>query len=427
MPQTITPARLVELMLAEWIPPGGRVFLAGASGEPLAITEALTEAAPRLRGAEVTMLAVPGVNRCPFLAAAAAGAVRVRSFMSTPDLAAAGPECADCWPLPLSRLPALLAAEPTFDVAFFQISAPDRDGFCSWVGSVDVNPDALARCRRRVAQVNRRVPAAAGPDARVPFDAFDYVVWDDTGPFVYRPPRIGAVERAIAAHVAALIPDGSTLQVGFGSLPCAVLEALGGKRDLGIHSGMLVDTMVDLVAAGVITGRCKALDPGRMVATTALGTERLLAFLGGDVAWLRPVTYTHHPHTLAREECLVAVNSALQVDLSGQANAEWIDGRRISGPGGQPDFMGAASRSPSGLAILALPSTARRGSVSSIVARLPEGAPVTTPAYDVGFVVTEYGVADLRGRTLSQRAEALIAIAHPDFRQSLREQWRRAW
>lgn len=398
------------------IPDGARVFMAGVAGEPLAITAALSAAVNRLKNVEITMLAVPGINRCEFLKQAPSGSIRVHSFMSTPDLAAAGRGMADYIPAPLSRIPVLISQADPFDVGLFQVSPPDANGFCTWGTAVDVNPEALANCRLRIAQVNRLLPPARGKWAQVPYEAFDYVVWADSPVITYRLPEVGKVERAIAANVAALIPDGATIQVGFGSLARAVLEALGEKRDLGIHSGMLTDTMVDLAEAGVLTGARKQLDAGLAVATSALGTGKLFQFIATGDASLRPVSYTHDPSVLARQRGFFAINSALQVDLTGQVNAEWLKGVHISGYGGQPDFMAAAARCPDGLSIIALPAVNRRTNTSNILAQLPPGAPVTTIRGDVDAVVTEFGIAILRGRSLSQRAEALLSVAHPDFR-----------
>lgn len=413
------PKRITADQLPSIIPDGARVFLAGAAGEPLALTSALAAAAHRLRQVEITSLVVPGVNRCQFLDNVSPKSLRLRSYMGSPEFYRGGRKSADYIPVPLSSIPRLLSSSESFDVGLFQISPPNNDGVCSWGIAVDINPDALANCKIKVAQVNGRLPSARGHWAKVHYETFDYVVWQDSPVIEYPPPAVGAVEKAIAANVATLIPDGATLQVGFGSLARAVLEALTGKRDLGIHSGMITDTMVDLVKDRVITGSRKVIDPGLVVATMALGTQKVREFINTSAASLRPVAYTHDPTVLNRHRRFFAINSGLQVDLTGQVNAEALDGKQISGFGGQPDFMAAAARCADGLAILALPAVNRRTNQSNIVSFLPETAPVTTIRGCVDVVVTEYGVAMLRGRTLSERAAAIAAVAHPDLRSRL--------
>ncbi|MDP2726690.1 MAG: acetyl-CoA hydrolase/transferase C-terminal domain-containing protein, partial [Dehalococcoidia bacterium] len=216
-------------------------------------------------------------------------------------------------------------------------------------------------------------------------------------------------------------PDGATLQVGVGAIPDAILAALSHHRDLGIHSGMLSEGMVDLALSGVINGRCKTLNSGVMVAAVVVGSDKLYRFAHDNPeVELYPASYTHDILTLSRLENLVAINSALQVDLCGQVNAEMVGGVQLSGVGGQVDFVRGASRAPGGKSFIALLSTAGNGKYSRIVAGLQPGAPVTTTRAEVHYVVTEYGVADLRGKTLSQRAQALAAIAHPNFREELK-------
>jgi 4-hydroxybutyrate CoA-transferase len=229
---------------------------------------------------------------------------------------------------------------------------------------------------------------------------------------------VGEAERAIARHVAALVPDGATVQIGIGGVPQAILAALGGHHDLGIHSGMLADGMVPLVEAGVITGARKSLDPYLLAAGEALGSEPLFDFIADNPAVLMlPAARSHGLPYLKDQANFVSINSALEIDFTGQVNAEWLAGRHISGLGGSYDFMEAASYAPGGISIIALNATAARGSVSRIVPALAAGTALTAPRHLVQYVVTEFGVADLRARTLRERAAALAAIADPRFRE----------
>ena len=233
-------------------------------------------------------------------------------------------------------------------------------------------------------------------------------------------PKIGATERTIGGLVAELVPNGACFQIGIGAIPQAILEALGGHRDLGIHSGMICDGMIPLIERGVANGACKSIDRGLAVGGEAMGTETLYRFLDSNPAvHLVSARYSHGLDTTARISGFTAINSAIEVDLSGQVNAEWVAGRQMSGIGGQFDYVEAAMYSSGGRSIVALPATAARGTASRIVRTLAAGTPVTTPRCCVDFVVTEFGVADLRGKGVHARAAALAAIAHPEFRYEL--------
>jgi 4-hydroxybutyrate CoA-transferase len=227
------------------------------------------------------------------------------------------------------------------------------------------------------------------------------------------------VEREIARHAAALIPDGATLQVGIGAAPQAIMEALGDRRDLGVHS-MLVDHMLPLIEKGVVTNARKSIHPGRMDVCEVMGTRRLFDFVHENrLVNMEPSEIVHDPEVVGRIRDFVAINSALEVDLTGQVNAESVGGRQVAGVGGQFDFALGAGRAAGGRTIVAFPSTGRGGSVSRIVARLGEGAGITVPRYLADYVVTEYGVAALRGRSVAERARALAGVAHPAFREAL--------
>jgi 4-hydroxybutyrate CoA-transferase len=274
-----------------------------------------------------------------------------------------------------------------------------------------------------VAEVNQAMPRPAA-SYRIPYARLDYVI--PTGrPLLALPAGAPTEEtRRIARHVASLIEDGDTIQIGIGRLPAAILDALGDRRDLGLHGGLVADQVADLHQAGAITGARKSRDPGRIVCTAAIGTDRVYRW-AADCAelTLAPVSYTHDLRVLAALDNFVAINSVLSVDLSGQANAEMLDGRQVSGTGGLLDFVRGAGLSAGGRSILALPASAAGGTASRIVARLGAGDVVSCPRADADIVVTEHGIAQLRGRSLAERARALLAIADPAWRAALEKQW----
>ena len=278
----------------------------------------------------------------------------------------------------------------------------------------------IGRARVVIAEVNDQLPDV-GSDVRIRPEDVDVLVPVSRRPPEYPAPTPRPVETAIAAHVAGLIPDGATIQLGIGSVPSAVARGLLGHRDLGVHSGMISDAVAELVEAGVVTGARKSVDRGLVVAGFLMGGQRLLGLAARDRAiTLRDTRYTHDLAVLAAQHQLVAINSATEVDLSGQANTETAAGRYVGAVGGAVDFARGAALSPGGIAVLALPSTAISPAgqrVSRVVTRL--GGPATLGRADAGVIVTEYGVADLRGLTLPQRRERMLAIADPDHRLAL--------
>ncbi|MGL5512401.1 MAG: acetyl-CoA hydrolase/transferase family protein, partial [Sporomusa sp.] len=299
-----------------------------------------------------------------------------------------------------------------------QVTEPDAEGYCSYGVSVDYAQPAAESARLVIAQVNDCVPRTGG--AKIHLDAIHLIVEQHEPLIELKPPKIGDVEKGIGENVARLIPDGATLQLGIGAIPDAVLLFLKNKKDLGIHSEMFSDGVVALAEAGVITNRKKTINTGKFMATFLMGTKKLYDFVNNnpDVE-LHPVDYINDPYIIGQHDNMVSINSAIQVDLMGQVNAEMIGSRQFSGVGGQVDFIRGASRSRNGKAIIALPSTASSGKISRIACELDQGAAVTTSRNDVHYVVTEFGVADLRGKTLRERAKSLIHISHPDFRSSL--------
>jgi acyl-CoA hydrolase len=305
------------------------------------------------------------------------------------------------------------------DVALVQVSPPDRHGNCSLGVSVDIVRAAVDTAKVVVAEVNPRMPRTHG-DAFIRFDRITHVVQVDHPIPELVPEPIGEVERAIGAHVASLIRDGDTLQTGIGGIPNAVLVALRHHRDLGIHTEMFSDGVVDLVERGVVTGAQKSIHRGKLVTSFVMGTKRLYDFVDDNpLIEMLPSDYVNDPFVIARHRKMVAINSALAVDLTGQVCADSIGSKFYSGVGGQVDFIRGAARAPEGRAILALPSTAKSGTVSRIAVELAAGSGVTTTRNDVQYVVTENGIASLHGKTVRERVRALAAIAHPRFRDDL--------
>lgn len=315
------------------------------------------------------------------------------------------------------QVPQLFDETLPVDVALVQVTPPNENGRCSLGVSADYTVAAVEKAKLVIAQINDRMPYTYG-DTEISVNDIDLFVEHSAPITELAAPCIGAVERAIGRNCASLIRDGDTLQLGIGAIPDAVLQCLKDKRDLGIHSEMFSDGVVDLVESGVITNKAKTLHPGKFVATFLMGTKRLYNFVdrNPDVL-MRCVDYVNHPLIAAQNDHLVSINSCVQVDLMGQIASESIGYRQISGVGGQVDFIRATALSKGGRAIIAMPSITR--GISKIVPLLDEGAAVTTSRNDVDYVVTEYGIAKLWGKTLRDRAKALIEIAHPDFRDYL--------
>jgi 4-hydroxybutyrate CoA-transferase len=313
------------------------------------------------------------------------------------------------------------------DVTLCMVSQPDEHGFCSFGVSVDYTKPAAESSKLVIAEVTPNMPRTLG-DAFIHVSEIDYIVECDSRPVILQPPRLTENDRKIGGHIAELIRDGDTLQLGIGSVPDAILEFLKHKKDLGIHTEMFSDGVVDLVEAGVITCARKNFQPGKMVATFFMGTEKLYKFVHNNpMVQMFPVNITNNPAIIAQNDNMVSVNSTLQMDLTGQAASESIGYKQFSATGGQADFVRGASWSKGGRSILAFHSTASGGRISRIVSHLDEGAVVTTTRSDIHYVVTECGIADLRGKSVPERARALIQIAHPDFRSDLKKEFLRIY
>ncbi|MBD0322542.1 MAG: acetyl-CoA hydrolase/transferase family protein [Aldersonia sp.] len=302
------------------------------------------------------------------------------------------------------------------DVAFVQVSPADVHGNHSFGLISDYVQAAVSKARVVIAEVNEQVPSTRG--ALLPAAEIDCAVHVSQSPVQVPPARVSPVDEAIATHAADYIEDGSVIQTGVGAVPDALLRLLYDRTDLGVHSGMIGDGLVDLVEAGVVTNARKRIDAGVSITGALIGTKRLYDFAHANPDLrMCPTSYTHDAGVLARLDKLVTINSAMEVDLTGQVNAEQSGSTYVGGTGGQVDFVRAGSRSPGGHAIMALPATAKGGSISRITTRL--SGPVTTARSDVDVVVTEFGAAELRGQTLAERTRRLIAIAHPNFRAEL--------
>jgi 4-hydroxybutyrate CoA-transferase len=367
---------------------------------------------------------IPGVNRVD--PAAFHPRARLTSLFVHPDIErsyAAGR--VRFMPLHYSGFYDYLARHRPIDVALIQVGPPHADGYCSVGPCVDFAPAVLDDARLVVAEVNRALPAPPGAP-RVAWERLDRVVEVDHPLVTLDSGALSGPLQAVGEHVASLVEDGDVIQAGIGKLPAAILARLADRRDLGLHGGMITDEVADLAEAGVVNGARKSVDRGLMVCGVALGSERLYAWseTREDLVF-RPVGETHDVRRIAAIDRFVSINSVLEVDLTGQGNAEVIGARQVSGTGGLLDYVRGARLSRGGRSILALASTAGGGKVSRIKPVLEEGAVVSCPRADVDYVVTEHGIASLRDCSIDERAEALIAVADPTFRAALIEAWER--
>ena len=397
---------------------GDRVVIGHACGEPPALVAALVERAPELRNLEIVHMVAMGPAK--YAQPGMESSFRHNAlFVGGSTRKSVEEKRADYTPCFFSEIPRLFRdGFLPVDVALIQVTPPDEQGFCSFGVSVDYTQTATECAKIVICQVNNQMPKTSG--AKIHLDQMTCIVEKDEPLIELKPAKIGDLEKKIGENVAALIPDGATLQLGIGAIPDAVLLFLGNKKDLGIHSEMFSDGVVFLAEAGVVTNRKKTINPGKFIATFLMGTQKLYDFVNNnpDVIML-PVDQVNDPYIIGQNQNMISINSALQVDLMGQVNAEMIGSRQFSGIGGQVDFVRGASRSLGGKSIIALPSTASGGTISRIAVDLDHGAAVSTSRNDVHCIVTEYGVANLRGKSLRERARALISIAHPDFRADL--------
>jgi acyl-CoA hydrolase len=404
---------------------GDQIVVPTSAGEPPALLTALSEC--RRQFANVSVAQMLAGRSYEYLDPRTVDHVRHVSMFFGPASRPGGREgWIDFIPTHFSEAPRLIErGRIAADVVFALASPMDDDGRFSIGLSPDYTMAAIGRARAVVLEVNPHVPFSHG-NCHVHVSRVAAIVEGDAPLFEAAPPIVGPVQQAIGAYVAELVEDGSTLQIGFGGISDAVGSQLTAKRDLGIHTEMLGDSILKLVECGAVTNGRKNHLPGRMVATFALGSARLYRWMHRNAALeMHPADFTNDPWLASRNDNLVAINGTLQVDLLGQCGSESLGRSPYSGTGGQADFVQAANRSRGGKAILVLPSTARNDTLSRIVPTLADGTHVSTSKNDVDYVVTEHGVAHLRGKSARRRAQELIAIAHPDFRADLLAQARR--
>ena len=400
---------------------GDRVVVAHACGEPSYLLDAMVANASAYRDVELVHMVAMGKG--DYCKPEYAENFRHNAiFVGGSSREAVADGRAECAPSFFFEVPRLFATTMPVDVALVMVTPPDENGMCSLGVSVDYTQEAVKQAKLVIAQINPQMPWT-GPNSLVSVKDLDVIVEHDAPLIELKPGKIGEIEKAIGEHCASLVPDGATLQLGIGAIPDAVLLFLKDKKDLGIHSEMFSDGVVELAEAGVITNAKKSLNPGKFVVAFLMGTKRLYDFVNHnpDVD-MRPVDYVNHPFVVAQNDNLISINSCVQVDLMGQVASETVGSKQISGVGGQVDFVRGASAAKGGVSIIAMPSTVK-GKISKIVPLLDEGAAVTTSRNDVDYIVTEYGVAHLKGETLRQRARNLIAIAHPDFRDELKAEF----
>ncbi len=411
----------------KYIKSGDRVVVGHSVGEPSALIDAMVANKSQYENVEIVHMVPMGKSEytkpemCKHFCHNAI-------FVGAATRQAVNDGAADYTPCFFHEVPKLFReGYLTVDVAMITLTPPDGSGYCSLGTSVDYTKSAAECAKLVIAQINDQMPRTMG-DSFIHISKVDYIVEGAMPLPELKPPKITDVEKAIGENCASLVEDGSTLQLGIGAIPDAVLLFLKDKKDLGIHSEMISDGVVELYEAGVITNKRKTLHPDKMIVTFLMGTKRLYDFVDNnpDVE-LHPVNYVNDPTIVMKNYKMVSINSCIQVDITGQVVSETVGYKQFSGVGGQVDFVRGVSMSQNGKSIIAMPSTASKGTVSRIVPLIDEGAAVTTSRNDVQYIVTEYGIADLKGKTLKERGKALINIAHPNFRPQLTEQWEKRY
>lgn len=416
-----TPAQAVQAVKS-----GDRVFLTGNASVPLDLLDALVKRAPELKNVEICH----PLTICPdaYVAPEMEGHLRVNSmFISANVRKAVNQGRADFTPVMLSEFPLLFKnGHLPLDVALIHVSPPDEEGYCSMGAESGLTITAAEVAKTVIAQVNQKMPRTLG-DTKMHIDKMDHLIPTDCiiSEHAMSADADDTVVEQIAGHIAKLIPDGATMQLGIGAIPDAVLKYLFEKKDLGVHSELISDGIIDLVEAGVVNGSRKTLHPGKIICGFLLGTRRLYEWVDNNpLVELHRTEYVNDPFVVAKNDRMVAINSAIEVDFTGQVCADSIGPKMHSAVGGQLDFIYGSARSKGGVPVIALPSTStlRDGSVvSKIVPMLKHGAGVVTSRNHVHYVVTEFGAAELYGKTVSQRTQALINIAHPQFRAEITE------
>ncbi len=400
---------------------GNRVVIGHAVGEPCHLVEAMVKNAEAYHNVEIVHM-VP-MGKCEYCKSEYAEHFRHNSlFAGAHSRKAITVGNADFTPCFFHEVPKLFNHELPVDIALVSVTPPDENGKCSLGVSVDYTYAAAKHAKIVIAQVNAKMPRTYGTTIDVQ-DIDSFVLYDEPI-LVLPPPKITEVEEAIGKYCASLIEDDSTLQLGIGAIPDAVLQFLKDKKNLGIHTETFSDGVVDLAEVGVINNKKKTLHPGKFVSIMMMGTQRLYDFVDNNPnVELYSVDYLNHPKTIAKNDNMISINSAIQVDLMGQVNAEMIGEAQFSGIGGQVDYIRGVAMAKNGKSIIAMTSTTK--GISKIVPFLDHGSVVTTSRADIDYVVTEYGIAHLKGKSLRKRAKELITIAHPSFREKLGKEYER--
>ncbi len=403
---------------------GDHVHVHPGCAIPTRLVEALSARGPELRDVEI--LHILTFNRAPYVEPEMAGHFHHTALFTGANVRQAVNEGrADHVPVFLSEIPALFGREYPIDVSLIHVSPPDEHGFCSYGIGDEVTKPATEAARTIIAQVNPRMPRVHG-DNFIHVNKITRFVEVDEPLVEIVQGTVSERNKAIGRNVAELIEDGATLQMGIGGIPDAVLLYLHDKNDLGIHTEMFSDGVVELVLEGVISNEKKSFHPGKLISSFCMGSNKLYEFVADNpLIEFHPSHYVNDPFNIARNDRMVAINSAISVDLTGQVNSDSMGHLIFSGFGGQVDFIRGAARSQGGRPIIALPATAKSGKVSRIVPTLAPGAGVVTSRADVHYVATEFGVAYLHGKSIRHRAQALIEVAAPEFRDELREQARK--
>jgi 4-hydroxybutyrate CoA-transferase len=416
------PREISADQLAALLKPGMRIFVQGSVGQPIALLRAIADTEPGIEGIHFISPLTPGLNG--FDIGGDGRGNRLTTFFDYPALRRSWRSGAvDFMPSHYSRISDWLKATGPIDIALIQLAPPDATGLCSLGLSADFIPDLLPYCDCVVTQINPAMPDLPGAP-KIALGALDYTVSVEEGLPVQPVPKGDVISDAIAGHVASIVNDGDTIQFGVGRLPQLAVAGLLHKSDLGLHSGLVTPVVRPLIESGILSGKRKQVDAGLHVTGAVSGDTDFYDWISARTDFaIRPVSYTHAQATLSRIRNLVAINSAISVDLFGQANAEMAGAQQISGSGGLVDFVRGANSAAGGRSIICLPATSRDGTRSNIVSRL--NSVITICRTDVDIVITEFGVASLRLLPLHARARALIAIAAPAFRQSLEEEWQR--
>ncbi len=408
--------------VAEKLKPGMTVFVAGATAEPSDILDALARSGDCCAGVRFVSVSVPGMNRVDF--STFHPETKSTAFLATPEnRASVAAGRVDYVPLQYRAIYDYLEHDLNIDAVIVQLPPAASDGMISLGISADFLPAVLSKAKLVIGEINDAQPSPAD-SLRIPHDRLEYAVKCARPVLSFPVATPSDTVRSIGNAVAGLIHDGDCIQIGIGAIPDATLSALGDKNDLGFHSGMIADGVKALVEGGNITGNAKTIDRGRVVIGATLGTPELIEWVGtsGQMTF-RSVSYTHDPSVLRQIDKFASINSALEIDLFGQINADMLNGQQISGTGGSVDMLRGAALSQGGRSIIALNATASRGTVSRIVPMLAPHTAATALRSDIDYVVTEYGAQRIKYLPVQARAEALIQLAAPDFRDQLRDAW----